>query len=166
MALVTRGFELNLVLSDNGGNKSRMQFALNSITFAGATTDTADVIAAVDSVTDAAIITYTLAEVFGEDTVLYGSGEVENVASISARIDANYPKYATVRIPAANIGVFQAATGPLANIVDPADSAVVTFLELYTTAGVALISDGEVLISPSTAGNVVGKRIHRASRKG
>lgn len=166
MALVTKGFELNLVLSDNGGNKSRMEFDLNSATFAAATTDAAAVISALNAVTDAVIVNYTLAEVFAEDTALYGAGEIENIASISARIDAAYPKYATIKIPAASIGVFQAASGPLANVVDPADTALATFLSLYIAAGVALISDGESLISPGTAGNVVGKRIHRASRKG
>jgi len=166
MALQTKGFSLDLVLVDNGGNRSGMRFDLNSADFTEATADATSIVNAVEGVTDALIRSYRLAEVFEEDTELYGDGEVENVASISARIDNAEVKFATLRIPAPSDGIFQAAEGPLYNVVDPADAALVAFLALYATGGVAFTSDGETLLSPGTAGNVTGKRIHRKSRKG
>lgn len=167
MALVSQGFSLSVTLSDQGGNKSTLKYDLVAADFATAVTAAATVIAALDAVTDAAIVAYSLAERFEEDTSAFGLGEVENVASIVARIDAAEQKYATIRIPAPVDGIFQAASGPLYNVVDPADVALVAYLDIWdSTGGVANLSDGEKLVDPGTAGNVTGKRIHRGSRRG
>jgi hypothetical protein len=129
-----------------------------------AATDAATIMAELGPVTDAAIVGYALGEKFEEDTTFYGSGEIENLASISARVDANEQKFATVKIPAPADGIFIAASGPDYNVVDPADADLVAYLNLFTTE--ATLSDGESLLSPGTAGNVTGRRIHRGSRKG
>jgi len=166
MALVSSGFLLTVRLVDQGGNKSTLRFNLSSADAATAATDASAVLAALAAVTDAAIQSYSLAEQFDDATVNSGSGEVENMASIVARIDDAEVKYATIKIPAPVDGIFQAASGELYNVVDPADVALVAYLQLWQTGNEATLSDGETLLSPGTAGNVVGKRIHRASRKG
>ncbi len=166
MALVTQGWQLHVVLTDQGGNQSTLRFDMTAATHLLAEPDRVAILAALAAVTDCAVTAHYLREVFQEDSVLFGTGEGENIASISARIDNAAIKYATVKIPAGVAGLYQAAEGPLYNVVDPADAALITFLELWETGGEALLSDGEALDSPSTAGHVTGKRIHRGSRKG
>jgi hypothetical protein len=166
MSLVSQGFLLTVTLSDTGGNKSILKYKLQAADFATATTDAGTILTALAAVTDALLLAYHLSEVFEEDSALYGSGEVENVASMSARIDAAEVKYATVRIPAPSDGIFQAASGPLYNVVDPGDTDLVAYLNVFVDTAEAYLSDGENLLSPGTAGNVTGKRIHRKSRKG
>lgn len=167
MALASVGFFLSVTLSDQGGNRSTLRYELSSATMAEAVTDAATVLAELGPVTDAAIVGYSVGEKFEEDTSLFGTGEIENIASVVARIDSAEQKYATVKIPAAADGIFKAASGPDYNVVDAADADLVAYLNLWeTTAGVATLSDGETLEDPGTAGNVVGKRIHRGSRRG
>lgn len=166
MALASVGFFLTVTLSDQGGNRSTLRYDLNSIDIATALTDAATVLAELDPITDAAIVAYSVGQKYEEDTSAFGLGEVENIASIVARIDSAEQKYATIKIPAPADGIFKAAAGPDYNVVDASDADLVAYLNLFATAGVATLSDGETLDSPGTAGNVVGKRIHRGSRKG
>lgn len=166
MALVTQGWQLHVVLTDQGGNQSTLRFDLTTADHTTSAVARTAILAALAAVTDCAITAHYLREAFQEDAVVFGTGEGENIASISARIDNAAIKYATVKIPAGVAGLYQAASGPLYNVVDPADAALITYLELWETAGEALLSDGEALDSPSTAGHVTGKRIHRGSRKG
>lgn len=166
MALTSTGWFLNVTLSDTGGNKSVLKYDLTAADAATAAADAATIIAALDAVTDAAISGYALGEGFEDSAAVYGLGEVENVAMISARIDSDEVKWATLRIPAPNSGIFKAASGPDWNIVDAADVALVAYANLFATGEQCYLSDGEALDSPGTAGNLVGKRIHRKSRKG
>jgi hypothetical protein len=122
-----------------------------------------------NAITDGVIVAYSVGQAFEEDTTYYAATgvQIENIALISARIDAAEDKWAQLRIPAPVIGIFQASSGKMAKVVDPADADLVTYLNSFVeTTGVASLSDGEYLISPGTAGNVVGKRIHRANRGG
>lgn len=166
MALAEVGYVLMVVLSDQGGNKSTLRFDMTATDAATAATDAATIIAALGAVTTAQIVSYSVNHVYQEDTDLYGEGESENVASISARIDSAQTKYATLRIPAPVDGIFQAAEGPLYNQIDPADTDLGVYLSVFATGHQALVSDGEALLDPTVAGNVTGKRIHRKSRKG
>jgi len=167
MALVSIGFKLTVTLSDQGGNKSTLKFDLVAVDAETAAADAEDIVAALDAITTAAIIGYNVGEQFSEDTVEFGTGEVESVALIVARIEADEKKYANIRVPAPVVGIFKAAAGDDYNEVDAADTDLVAYLNLFAdSTGVALLSDGETLRSPGTAGNVTGKRIHRASKKG
>jgi hypothetical protein len=166
MALASVGFLLTVRLVDQGSNKSTLRYDLTAADAATAAADAATIMAALAAVTDAEIQAYSLAEQFQDGTVESGSGEVEAIASIVAKIDSAAVKYASVKIPAPNVGIFKAAAGDDFNNVDPADTALVTYLTVFATGNEAYLSDGEALLSPGTAGNVTGKRIHRASRKG
>lgn len=169
MALVSAGFFLTVDIADSGGNKSRLSYSLTSADLATAVTDVATILAELDPVTDGVVTGYRFGEAYAEDTAFFAVAgvQIENIASIVARIDAPMAKYANIKIPAPAPGIFQAANGPLSNEIDPADTDLVAYLNLFETAGgVVTLSDGETLVSPGTAGNVKGKRIHRRSRKG
>lgn len=160
------GFRLVVNLVDQGGNKSIQQFQLTGVDFATATAQATLIRGYLEAVTGLAVAAYNIAQVFEEDTELFGTAEAENVALVSARIDSAEIKYATVRIPGPVDGIFQAGSGPLYNVVDPSDADLQNFLGIYETGAQATISDGESLLDPAVAGNVTGKRIHRKSRKG
>jgi len=165
MALVSTGFQLSVTLVDQGKGKSTLRYDLTAADAAAAAVDTATILAALAAVTDAGIQSYTLGEVYKDSAVNSGSGQVENLAVITAKIDDADLKYAIVRIPAPKDGLFQAASGGGYDLVDPADADLVAYLQVWQTGNEALLSDGESLVSPGTAGNVVGKRAHRASKK-
>jgi len=169
MSLASTGFFANLTLTDSGGNNSTLRYKLVSEDIETAVTDAGTLVTALNAITDAVITGYSVGEMYEENSsFLAAEGvQVENVALVSARIDDAEEKWAQLRIPSPNIGIFQAATGKKSNVVDPADSALVAYLNLFVvTTGICTLSDGENLLSPGTAGNVDGKRIHRASRKG
>lgn len=173
MALATKGTFLNVTLADEAGNRSTVRFDLSYATLAalsaGVTAgDVDDILAALNAVTDARVVGYNLGEGYAEDADFYGASgsEVENIALISAKIDSAVPgQYCSLRIPAPNIGIFEAAQGEGKNIVDITDVALQTYLALFDT-GVCRVSNGEVIEDPTVAGNFKGKRIHRASRNG
>jgi len=165
MALVSAGFQLAVTLVDQGKGKSTLRYDLTAADAAAAATATAAILAALAAVTDAGIQSYTLGEVFKDAAVGSGSGQVENLAVITAKIDSVDLKYAVVKIPAPADGIFSAAAGAGYDIVDPADADLVAYLQVWQTGNQAYLSDGETLVSPGTAGNVVGKRAHRASKK-
>ena len=166
MALNSVGWYLHVTLADQGGNKSTVRYDLTAVDAATAAADAATIMAELAPVTDAAIVGYALGEKFEEDAAFYGTGEIENLATISARIDANEQKFATIKIPAPAAGIFKAASGADYNVVDVADADLVAYLNLFATGEQVLLSDGEALLSPGTAGNVTGRRTHRGSSKG
>jgi hypothetical protein len=151
-----------------------------SVKILGADIDTASTNAAtwmaeLDPLTSASIIGYSVGEKFGEDASFLGDAgsEIENMANIVAKIDHPDPKKThTFRIPAADIGIFVATSGPNKNVVDGLNADVVAFLGLYETTGaIAQISDGETLVDsavgpPVVAPFVRGKRRHRGSKVG
>jgi hypothetical protein len=168
MALSSIGFFANLTLTDSGGNTSTLRYKLTSEDIETAVTDAGTIVTALNAITDAVITGYSVGQAYEEDSAFLAAEgvQIENVAVVTARIDDPEEKWAQLRVPAPNVGIFLAATGKKSNLVDPADSALVTYLNLFVAAGICTLSDGEHLISPGTAGNVDGKRIHRASRKG
>lgn len=174
MTLAHSKFFLDVVVVDASGvNRSNMRYdldyadwaALNTAVGAGAITQ---IITDLNAVTDGLVLSYRVGEAFAEDTETHGAAgsEVENVALITALIDGESNKYATLRIPAPNDGIFLASFGAGRNVVDPADSNLQTYLEHFSSDGECLVSDGEKIADPVVSGNTAGKRIHRASRKG
>lgn len=171
MALASTGFEGSVNLLDNGGNRSTLRYDLTAETIADAVTDMGTIAAALGAITGAEVAGYTVSQVFEEETLtLPAAGvQIEDIALITAQIATGSPvelKWATVKIPAPVIGIFQASSGPLADVVDPADADLRTYLGTFESGGEATLSDGELLKDVTVAGNVVGKRIHRKSRNG
>jgi len=164
MALVANGFALNVTLTDQGGNDTSRTYDLNSADAATAALDAATVMAALGNVTDAKVKAYSIASKFIDNsfTLPTGGVQVENQAKIGLTISGLPNKRGYVTIPAPKDTIFVGASGAAYNQVDFADLSVIAFVDLFSTGGVAYISDGET----GTTVNPVGKRIHVRSNKG
>jgi len=165
MAIVSRGWKFTVKLVDNGSNTAQRVYDLVAASAAAAATAATAIMAALNAVTDAVITGYTLGEVFQDDAdpTLPASGvQVEDQALLILGLTGYTTKTATISIPAPNPGIFVATSGPQANVVDPADAAVLTYVGLFApTTGVATVSDGE-----EADGMRAGHRRHIASNSG
>ncbi len=163
MALVSMGWILAVTLVDNGANVTTMQYQLRSTTDAEALTDTGIIIAALQGVTDSAISDYYIKHKYSEDALTYPAAGVENEnkASITCLLTGAGNKKANFKIPAPKIGIFTAASGGGANVVDLSDGDFITYYTIFATGNEAFISDGEDLASV-----VSGKRISAKSNYG
>lgn len=169
MALAHTVYRTTVSLVDAGGNKADMKYTMTSATMADALSDAANIVAALDALTDAVVTGYSVSDVWEDSAANFASAgvQVENVALISARIDSSQEKYTTLRIPAPVAGLFQATTGKKSNVVLTTYAALITYLSLCSGATpVFTVSDGEKLADPTNQANLEGKRIHRGSRKG
>lgn len=170
MALTSLGYWLAVTLVDNGGNQSTKSYQLRQdatdpADFPAALGDAGAVVASLDAITDAVIMGYQIEQRFAEDALaLPAVGvQIENQALLDFAIDGNPFKSATLTIPAPVIGIFAGASGVLADTVDVADAALVTFVNQFKAAGLVYISDGED--ADPTAPLNSGRRIHRRSNK-
>ena len=163
MALVSNGFWLSVTLRDNGGNDTTRTYQLSAADATAAGADTVNILAALNAVTDAVIVSWFNYQRFVEDAFVYpASGvEIENLALLEFDLVDHPEKSATITIPAPAPGIFVSLSGGGANTVDLADAAVIAYAALFQTGGEVLISDGEVADTL-----VAGRRIHRASRRG
>jgi len=163
MALVSNGFWLSVTLRDNGGNDTTRTYQLTSEDAVAAGADTVIVLAALNAVTDAVIVSWFNYQRFVEDAFAFPpSGvEIENQALLDFDLVDHPEKSATLTIPAPAPAIFVALSGGGANIVNTANAAVVAYAALFQTGGQVFLSDGEV------AQNLVsGRRIHRKSNRG
>jgi hypothetical protein len=162
MALVTDGFTLYVELVDRGGDSTTKSFELSSANYAAAITDAATVVAALDAATYAKIRQYSVSEKFKEDSfTLPLLGQIEEQALLVLRLSSDPTKSATTSIPAPVDGMFMDTSGDGFNVIDPTDSVVIAYVDLFKTGNQAYISDGEIASSL-----VSGRRIHRKSRRG
>lgn len=168
MALVTAGFELSVVIIDNGANTSTLRYDLDAVDHATATTDAATILGELNAMTAGVVKGYSIVERYIEDAlVLPASGvEVEERAIITVQLNSSPLKKATLVIPAPETSIFVSTSGPQANVVDVANASVIDYVGLFTvTGGVATVSDGEkVKDSPGHILN--GRKTHRASSRG
>jgi len=163
MAFVTGGFEAVFELVDNGGDVTTKRYALTSTDAEGADTDTASIKAALLNVTDLVIKRFYNYELQVNDAFSYpASGvELQNQALLDMSIAGEPLKTATLTIPGPKAAIFVGSAGPSAEVVDPADAAVIAFVALFQADGECTLSDGE------TAGGLIqGRRIHRRSNAG
>lgn len=146
MALVSDGFWLSVGLVDYGGNTTTKQWKMVAVTAAGAATDAATVLTALAAVTDAVVSGYSIQERFVEDALSLPTvvNPVSVVASNTAYIaDAGQKKF-NFAIPSPKIGIFVAAIGDGADIVDGSDTAFAAYKALFDDGtGKLYVSDGE-----------------------
>lgn len=162
MALVADGFTLNVTVVDNGGNEGTLRYDLRAALYADAVTASSAIIAALNAITNAVIRRYAIHTKFREDAFAYPAAgvELEDKASLSVSL-AGVDKRANLKVPAPVIGMFTAASGPGANIIDVLDADTLTYVALFESGAEAYISDGEdvdALLS--------GKRISASSNYG
>lgn len=179
MALAEVGYQATIKMVDAAGNVSFLRPDVQGASHAAALTNTQAIITALDALTDALIVGYSVGVVYAENADTYGAAgsEVENLAEVVCPLETT-GKYHTFKIPAPVDGLFVGTEGPDRNQVDTSDADLISFIELFTdktgygTPGadaIALVSDGEK-IKPDNDNDKPfisnGKRVHRASRKG
>jgi len=163
MALVSNGFELGVTLLDNSGNDTTLSIAMRETVYATVVTDVATVLAALAAVSGGEVASYRITQVFMEDALSLPTVgfQAEVSASLTTFIEDAGTKKGNFRIPMPLPVVFVATIGAGANVVNTALQAVLDYHALFTTAGVANISDGEI-----AGGLLAGVRVTRAKRGG
>lgn len=155
MAIVSRGYFGTMTMADNGANQITKTWQMTAADAATAATDWAVIKAAFNAICDSVEVASSLGERFENDDITYPAAGVNNQdkASITVRL-ATGNKKANLKIPAPVIGIFSAATGPAADIVDILDADLNTYLDIFESGGEAYLSDGELMDDP-----LHGKRI-------
>ncbi len=152
-----------MTLVDNGANVTTLQFALRSADATAAATDSSAVVLALEAISDSVISDYYIKHKYSETVLAYPAAGVENEnkASITVLLAGAGNKKANIKVPAPVIGVFTAASGGGANVVDMSDVDLNTYIDLFKAGAECYISDGEDLVS-----GVSGKRISAKSNYG
>lgn len=168
MALVSQGWLATITLIDSGANTSTLSYELTSADYTEATTDVGVILTALNTITDAVIKGYKVAERFVENALsLPAAGvHVENRASVVCQIAGDPTKTVTVFIPAPVIGIFQSASGSSSNVIDVDDTDLRSYIAIWHSTAEATISDGESVALSPNGGILRGVRQHRASRVG
>lgn len=147
MAFATSGFYLSLTAVDYGANIVQKRWKMAAATNADALTAAAAFIPLYEAVSDTEVLSYSVAQGFDEGTVVAPTviNPASVVASITALIAGAGNKKVNISVPSPKIGIFVAATGDNADIVDGADAALVAYMAAFQTGGTLLVSDGEVM---------------------
>jgi len=161
MALVSRGFQLEVSLVDYGNTPTTKTYQMTAADYDTAITDVAIIMPALINMTDAVISGYRVTEVYEQDALALPStvNPVSVRATMTAYINDAGSKKGDFDVPSPRIGIFQAAVGNGADIVDPTDAAVQAYYALFQTGGQLLFSDGEVM-----GGFIGGIRTSKARR--
>lgn len=171
MALVEQNWELVVGLVDRGGKTVNRTFELVATDTAGDAdavfTDVGTIITNLNAVTELVIKGYRVAKVFAEDALTLptsAEAEAEQRLTISALIVDDPLESATYHIPGPAQALFQAASGPGADLPNFSNSALDAFIEMFNSAGtnIAYISDGEFWDTNTAK----GKKTHSRSTNG
>lgn len=168
MALTSAGYRLSITLQGASMKTATLQVALRSATFAAATTDAATFIDALNLVTSAVIVRYSLAERFIEDTLVPpATVDLTDVMVLTGLIDGELGKAASVRVPgfsrAAQSAQLLSTTGLNASKIDTSIASIQNYWDLFASTGVAFISDGEDAEPTSNNGLYAGRLISRGT---
>lgn len=165
MALTLQEYRVVVNVVDNGNQTSTLTYYTTAVDMTEAEADTVTILAALEDMTDCVVSGYHVGPYYREDNlVLPGPGvQIQNKASITVNLAGTAGK-ANIKIPGPKIDIFSGTSGRAADIVDANDAAVLAYVGLFEAAGVATISDGELV---STANPIDGgKRIHSKSNRG
>lgn len=156
MAIVADHFEITIKLVDEGANFSTMTFQCRDSLYADVVTAKTALVAALDAITNCVIQRVSINEVWANDAFAYPSGvETANKLSITAELAGGVGKKANMKIPGPIDAMFGASGTAGFNTLDTSNAAIITYTNLFKSAGDFYISDGEdfeTLVS--------GKRIH------
>lgn len=171
MALTSVGWELVVGLVDRGGKVVNRTFAMTAVDTAGDAaavfTDVGTIITDLLAVTELKIKSYQVQKKFAEDALTLptsAEAEAEQVLHLSALIVGDPTKSGTYDIPGPKQALFQAASGPGADLPNFSVPALDGFIEIFNSGGgeLATISDGEFWDSNT----VKGTKAHKYSRRG
>jgi len=139
------GYFLTMTVQDRNLDTSTLTYELRAADEAAALTAVATIIAAFDAVSQAVVIGYNVQKRFWNDSIgIPTAGEVQVKARVSYQLKDS-PEKETFDIPAPKETIFYALTGKLNKVLDVADDDVIAYADLFRSAGVAFISDGESL---------------------
>jgi len=171
MALTSVGWKLVVGLVDRGGKVVNRTFHLTAVDTAGDATavfsDVTTVLANLVAVTELKVKSYQVQKVYSEDALTLptsAEAEAEQQLHISALIVGDPTKSGTYDIPGPKQLLFQASSGPGADLPNFSYSALDTFITMFNSAGSDLctLSDGESW-DENTA---KGKKTHKHSTAG
>lgn len=158
MALTAFGFTLSVTLRDSGFNQTTKEYQLRATTHADAVTQSADIIVALHAVSDARVQNYRITQRYADTAFSGGGGEVEVLAIVSGI--SSSARGVSLEIPAPIDGLFKNTTGTDKNVVDMADPALITYIDMFKSGGEAYISDGESWVT-----SIEGQRGTKKSRQ-
>jgi len=168
MALVAGAWFLNYELLDSGNDVTSVTRRLQATDAASAATAAAAHITAVQTVTDAKVVSYSVGQKYVENALTgFSDATVRNSiqAVITASILDQPLKKATVSIPAPKIECFTALTGEGSDVVDASPASIVSdFLAEFKTGGNVYISDGERLDDISNAKGIRVSKYRRLAK--
>lgn len=165
MALTAGFFGMVVSFMDNGGNIATREYMMKSgvATYTAAAIAAAALIPILEAMTQAEIVGYRVFQGFDESAIVFpGVGiQVENRASLTFLLAAEGNKKGNLSIPAPEPTIFVATSGPGANIVNTAETAVENFANQFLGAADFRMSDGEAIQRI-----LEGKRVHIRSSRG
>jgi hypothetical protein len=167
MAIVAGAFFGSFSLLDGGNDLTTKSVRLVASTFAEAEAAAAAHLALLDAVTDATIVGYEVKRKYEENAIALPAVTVRNSiqAVITASIQDQPLKKATVSIPAPNIGCFNGATGELSDVVDAnPGTSVDDYLQDFTSTGNAFLSDSEHLDTVTQAKGIRVSKYRRLAK--
>lgn len=139
------GYFLTMTVQDRNLDTSTLTYELRGADEAAALTEVSTILAAFDAVSQAVVIGYNVQKRFWNDSIgIPAAGEVQVKARVSYQLKDS-PEKETFDIPAPKETIFYALTGKLNKVLDVSNAAVIAYADLFRSAGVAFISDGESL---------------------
>lgn len=166
MALVAGAWVANYELIDGAGKITSASRRLVAADAAAAATAAAAHLTLLLAVTDCKCIAYTVGQKYEENAIgaLPSNTTFISVqAVISASIQDQPNKFASLQIPGPKLAVFAGTSGKLLNIVDVSAVIVTNYLDDFTAAGHVFLSDGEHL---DPIYNASGERVTKYRRLG
>lgn len=158
------GFFVTVQIMDKGEEKATLTVELRSATHAAAITDFASWVAAFVAVSQAEVLGYNIQQRYVNDAIIIpAAGQLQEKARVAFRLEGT-SEYETLDIPSPRDTVFLDTNGANSEIVDVNDAALVTYTNLYKSAGIAFISDGEALEEVSRGERVSTRKGMRRGR--
>lgn len=159
-------WDASITFVDNDGNKARMGLKFRStLAYAEAAATVQSIATAAAAVTNAAILSFSLATGFRDDTIdtsaISEASDVEGKLVFQFRADNG--QLVKTELPSPKGELVVAGT----NVADPANAAVAAFIDAVIN-GAGGINNGPVTNTSSDLSSVVlpVRKIHRASSKG
>jgi hypothetical protein len=179
MSLQLKPIRYYVLLKDSGNDNARMQFTSNGFDPIAAANLLDSLYDAVNAITDAKIMGYGFTYSYKENVETGASAkcQVEEYADVSVALvqstppDPGQSAWGQIKIPAPVDAMRVGALGSDEfDEVNPTYAPLNTFLELFEYgAGILpalVLSDGQTIDDPDTAGNVKGWIYTRKSRQG
>jgi len=171
MSLAKVSWELVVGLVDRGGKVVNRTFFLTADDTAGDATDVftdvATILTNIAAVTELKVKSYRVAAVYAENALTLATSaeaEAEQQLHISALIKGDPTKSGTYDIPGPKQALFQASSGPGADLPNFSVTALDNFIEMFNDGGTGLatLSDGEFWDTNTAK----GKKTHKHSTNG